>query len=69
MHIVAIGWLFVTTLMALTEPNFVAGALTWVFYGLLPIWLLLWLTGAFARRSGRRRWKSRPGAEPTDGSD
>lgn len=50
MYIVAIAWLYVTVLMALTETSVVAGLLSLFFYGLLPISLLLWLFGGPARR-------------------
>jgi len=50
MYLIAIAWLYVTLLMALTEGNVVAGVLSFVFYGLLPIALLLWLFGGPARR-------------------
>ncbi|HEY5763981.1 MAG TPA: hypothetical protein VIS73_12300 [Rhodocyclaceae bacterium] len=61
MYVVAIGWLYVVTLMAFAEPSIVAGVLTFIFYGLLPVSLLFWLTGAFARRSARRRDKGARG--------
>jgi hypothetical protein len=50
MYIVAIAWLYVTVLMAATEPSLVAGILTFVFYGLLPCALILWLFGTPQRR-------------------
>jgi len=50
MYIVAIAWLYVTVLMAATEPSLVAGILTFMFYGLLPCALLLWLFGTPQRR-------------------
>lgn len=53
MYIVAIGWLYVTLLVACSEPNLVAGLAGFLFYGLLPVTLLLWLGGGKARR--RRR--------------
>jgi len=53
MYIIAIGWLWVVLMMAITEANLVAAALTFTFYGLLPCALLLWLLGTPARR--RRR--------------
>ena len=53
MYIIAIGWLYVTLLMALTEGSVVAGVLSFVFYGLAPTALLMWLLGTTARR--RRR--------------
>jgi hypothetical protein len=42
-------------LMALTEPTFTAGVATFVFYGLLPLALLLWLLGTPERRRRRSR--------------
>lgn len=53
MYIVAIGWIYVTLLMALTEPNITAGILTFGFYGLAPLALLLWLFGTPQRRRNR----------------
>lgn len=53
MHIVAIGWLYVTALMALTESGAVAGVLTFLCYGVLPTTLLWWLSGGRKRRQRR----------------
>ena len=50
MYVIAIGWLYVTLLMAATEPNLTAGVLTFVFYGVAPLALLLWLLGTPQRR-------------------
>ncbi len=58
MYIVAIGWLYVTVLMALTETSVIGGILTLLFYGLLPLALLLWLFGGPARR--RRAARKNP---------
>ena len=53
MYIVAIGWLYVTLLMAATEPNVTAGVLTFLCYGAAPLTLLLWLMGTPQRRRQR----------------
>lgn len=53
MYIVAIGWLWVVLMMAVTETSVTAGILTFFFYGLAPLALFLWLVGTPARR--RRR--------------
>lgn len=50
MYIIAIAWLYVTVLMAATEKTITAGILTFVFYGLLPCALLLWILGVNHRR-------------------
>lgn len=55
MYIVAIAWIYVTLLMALTENSFVAGVATFLFYGLFPLAILLWLLGTPERRRRRRR--------------
>ena len=55
MYIVAIGWIYVTLLMAVTETNITAGILTFLLYGLAPLALLLWLAGFPARRRRRTR--------------
>ena len=50
MYIVAIAWLYATLLMAVTERNVVAGVMTFLAYGFLPLALLLWLLGGPRRR-------------------
>jgi hypothetical protein len=74
MYIIAIGWLYVTTLMAFAESNIVAGVLTFFFYGLFPVGLLLWLLGTPARRQTKVREDSRRAAPreagaPAEGSE
>jgi hypothetical protein len=54
-YIIAIAWLYVTVLMAVTETNVTAGILTFVLYGLAPLALLLWLLGTPARRRRLRK--------------
>ncbi len=53
MYVIAIGWLYVTLLMAATEANLTAAVLTFAFYGLAPLALLLWLFGPPQRRRQR----------------
>jgi hypothetical protein len=55
MYIVAIAWLYVTLLMALTENSLVAGLASFLFYGLAPLALFLWLAGTPQRRRARQR--------------
>lgn len=55
MYIIAIAWLYVVTLMAATEKTIAAGLLTFIFYGLLPCALLLWLLGVKHRRHYKNR--------------
>ena len=58
MYIVAIGWLYVTLLVAANEPTLIAGIISFVFYGLLPCSLLIWLGGTRARRQRRAHRES-----------
>ncbi|MBI1395833.1 MAG: hypothetical protein GC151_07620 [Betaproteobacteria bacterium] len=64
MYIVAIAWLYVTFLMALAERSAVAGVMTFVFYGVAPLVLLLWLFGIPRRRKDAR---AGPGGVSRDG--
>jgi hypothetical protein len=67
MYVIAIGWLYVTLLMAATEPNLTAGALTFVVYGAAPLALFLWLFGT-PQRNRTRRARDAAG-EPEDDAD
>lgn len=53
MYLIAIAWLYVALLAAVSDDTVVGGVLTFVFYGLAPLALFLWLFGTRARR--RRR--------------
>lgn len=53
MYLVAIAWLYVALLAAVSDDTVVGGVLTFVFYGLAPLALFLWLFGSRTRR--RRR--------------
>ena len=55
MYIIAIAWLYVVLLMAITEKSLIAGLLTFIFYGLLPCALLLWLLGTRHRQRYKQR--------------
>ncbi|HEX7811331.1 MAG TPA: hypothetical protein VF460_05440 [Burkholderiales bacterium] len=50
MYIVAIAWIYVIIMMAVTERNFISGALTFLLYGVLPLALIAFLSG-FRRRT------------------
>lgn len=64
MYIVAIAWLYVTLLMAFTESSITAGVLTFLFYGLLPCALFIWIAGTPQRRRNRLRDARRSDSEP-----
>lgn len=59
MWIVAIAWMYVTLMMALAEATSPQGTIlgaviTFVFYGLAPLALVMYLLGAPARRKALR---------------
>jgi hypothetical protein len=68
MYIVAIAWLYVVVLMSLTESSFLAGLSVFVFYGLLPLSLLLWIMGTPQRRRNQRIREAAASPSP-DGSE
>lgn len=64
MLIVAVAWIYVVGLMALTEPSIVAGIMTFLIYCVLPLAILTYLTGGRRRKSKRAAAeKSAPAAE------
>lgn len=55
MYIIAIAWLYVTLMMAATEPSITAGVLTFAFYGLLPCALFVWIIGTPQRKRNKQK--------------
>jgi len=53
MYIVAIGWIYVVLMMSITETSFIAGAMTFVLYGVLPLSVILYLLNTPKRRARR----------------
>ncbi len=51
LYIIAIGWAYVVLLMAVTAKSFISGALTFIFYGLLPLGLVFYIVLQRLRRS------------------
>ncbi|CAN5877913.1 hypothetical protein BH11PSE12_BH11PSE12_19170 [soil metagenome] len=49
-YIIAIGWLYVVFLMSITESSLTAGIMTFLFYGVLPLSLFLYLLRAPSRK-------------------
>jgi small-conductance mechanosensitive channel len=68
-YIVAIAWLYVVLMMALTERSLVAGVATFVFYGLAPLALFLWLVGTPQRNRYRRAAERERERERTGSAD
>ncbi len=62
--VVAMGWSYVVVLMAATQDSWLAAVGTLVFYGLLPLAVVLYLLGApeRARRLRAAEARARPAA-------
>ncbi|TWI69428.1 hypothetical protein IP91_00496 [Pseudoduganella lurida] len=61
MLIVALAWIYVVLLMALTEPTVVAGVMTFLLYCAAPLGILFYVTGG--KRRKRQRERARAAAE------
>lgn len=55
LYIVAIAWLYVVVLMAATERNVVAGVMTFLIYGVVPLAVFLLVAASLRRRILLRR--------------
>ncbi len=75
MHLVALAWIYVVLMMALAEALSTQGTVlgaffTFLLYGVLPLSIVLYILGAPARRSARRRAEAMqrgPSAADPDG--
>ncbi|KAI3594643.1 putative transmembrane protein [Cupriavidus sp. U2] len=63
MYIVAIGWLYVALMMAITETSVVAGVATFLLYGLAPVSIVMYIMGTPGRRRRRRAQEGRDAAQ------
>lgn len=75
MYIVAIGWGYVVLMMSIAEESVVAGIMTFLLYGVLPLTIIFYIAGSGKRRrrqaeeDQRRRevsGQSDPAADPAD---
>jgi len=55
MYIVAIAWVYVVLMMSITEDSVVAGVMTFLLYGVLPLTIILYLMGSPQRKRDRQR--------------
>lgn len=53
LYIVAIGWIYVVLMMSVTETSVIAGIATFLFYGVLPLSVILYLMNTPKRRAMR----------------
>ena len=55
MYIVAIAWTYVVLMMSITEESVVAGVMTFLLYGMLPLTIILYLMRTPQRKRDRQR--------------
>lgn len=55
MYIVAIAWIYVVLMMSVTEHSVIAGIMTFLLYGVLPLTVILYLMGTPQRKRNRLR--------------
>jgi hypothetical protein len=65
MWIVAVAWVYVIGLLAVAQPSVVAGIMTFLGYCVLPLSILLYLTGGKARRARAAAQESRASTNDT----
>lgn len=78
MYIVAIAWIYVVLMMSVTEHTVVAGIMTFLLYGVVPVTIILYLMGASGRKRKRilaenaeraaREAQSQPAPPPDSGN-
>lgn len=66
MYVIAIAWLYVIVVVSVANPTVVGGVLTFVFAGLGPLALFLWLAGTPARRRAAARRETSTGTVTND---
>lgn len=52
--LVAIAWVYVVLLMAMTEQSFIAGVMTFFLYCVMPLSIILYLMGTPGRKRRRQ---------------
>ncbi len=69
MYIVAIAWLYVAVLVSIANTTVIGGILTFLFAGILPLALYLWLFGTPARRRAAAAREAAEHASHNDRAD
>lgn len=50
LYLIAIAWIYVVLLMSLAESSFIAGLMTFIFYCVIPLGLVLYILSSPARK-------------------
>ncbi|HZW14292.1 MAG TPA: hypothetical protein VFF81_14030 [Noviherbaspirillum sp.] len=63
MYIVALAWIYVVFMMSITEQSVIAGIMTFLLYGILPVAIILYVMGTPQRRRNRKNAEKLQAAE------
>ena len=55
MYIIAIAWLYIVLMMSITAKTIFGGLMTFLWYGILPCALFLWIFGTPQRKRNKLR--------------
>lgn len=55
MYIVALAWIYVVFMMSITEQSVIAGIMTFLLYGALPVAIILYVMGTPQRKRSREK--------------
>ena len=69
MLIIIIAWLYVVILMSMTEHSAIAGVMTFLLYGVLPLSVVVYLLNTPARRARRKAAQAQEEAEAATEED
>lgn len=50
LYLIAIAWIYVVLLMSLAESSLIAGIMTFIFYCIIPLGLVLYILSSPARK-------------------
>ncbi len=64
MYIVAIGWIYVVFMMSITEVSIVAGIMTFLMYGVVPLAIIIYIGGARQRKRNRTAAEAQKNSAP-----
>ena len=54
MYIIAIAWIYVVFMMSIMEASVIAGIVTFLLYGVLPVTIIVYVMGTGKRKRKRR---------------
>jgi hypothetical protein len=54
LYLIAIAWVYVVLMMSLAESSVIAGIMTFIFYCIIPLGLVLYILSSPARKRQRK---------------